>query len=400
MTIAIITEAGARKVGPLVVVAQQAAAAATQMAGIATAVAQGRYYASYAAGNAATSAGQYFAVFTGGNYSFHVNGNATPVFVMPKVDGSGNVTLTGGPGVTAVLTVAPDASNLFGGIQVMNGANQEMSLLAKGSTGEVNLSCGRSPGWGGNLNIIVDTVQRARFDNAGNFGLGTTSPSNNAGYNRQLQITGGLPCLTLDGTTGNRKFCIGVSSASALSIWDANAAADRLRIQSSGAVEPGGTGQDFGAGGRPWNNSYFAVSPTITSDRRAKTDIEPIGDALLDAWADVEWVRYRLVSDGSSHIGLVAQQVFEALAAHDIDAIDVGLVVHQEWAEEPDIEEMRDEQGEIVRAAQLGRPAGDAWMLRYSECEAIEAAYQRRQITAQETRLAALEERIATLATP
>lgn len=140
-----------------------------------------------------------------------------------------------------------------------------------------------------------------------------------------------------------------------------------LRIKASGTTEPGQTGLNFGSPTFPWYNSYFAVSPTITSDRNAKSNIRPIAGEILDAWADVEWAQYDLISDDSPHVGLVAQQVHEALAAHDIDAVAVGLVVH----------EVTDD--------------GEIWMLRYAECSAIEAAYQRRMIAAQDARIAALE---------
>lgn len=140
-----------------------------------------------------------------------------------------------------------------------------------------------------------------------------------------------------------------------------------IRIKASGTTEPGQTGLNFGSPTFPWNNSYFAVSPTITSDRNAKKNIRAIADEVLDAWADIEWCQYDLIADDSPHVGLVAQQVHEALAAHEIDAVAVGLVVH----------EVTDD--------------GDIWMLRYAECSAVEAAYQRRVINAQEARLAALE---------
>lgn len=100
MTIAIITEAGVRKVAPLVVSAQQAAAAAQTYAAIASAAAQGPIYASYAAGNSATTAGQYFFVASGGAYELYIHGTATPIVKMPTLDVS-----TGNLLVSALLGI-------------------------------------------------------------------------------------------------------------------------------------------------------------------------------------------------------------------------------------------------------------------------------------------------------
>ena len=86
MTIAIITEDGVRKVAPLALLAQQAAASAQIAAQAATAAAAGRIYASYSAGNAATTTGQYFFVASGGALDLYVHGTATAVVKLPTID--------------------------------------------------------------------------------------------------------------------------------------------------------------------------------------------------------------------------------------------------------------------------------------------------------------------------
>lgn len=372
------------------VLSAQYAAAAQVAAQAAAASAQGRIYASQGAGEAATTTGQYFFVAAAGVYDLYVRtgGGSTKVTALPTLD-LANGQLSVAANAAIGTTGAPSNTAGFNRQLLIYGGLPCLTL--EGTTGARKFSLavnsvGSLACWDNNA-----SADRWVLTAGGDFGLGTTAPANSAGYNRQLQITGGLPCLTLDGSTGNRKYCLGVASSGAFSLWDNNAAADRLRITTAGAVLPGGSGQNFGGASDPWNNSYFAVSPTITSDRRAKTDIEPIGAALLDAWADVEWVRYRLISDDSPHVGLIAQQVFEALDAHGIDAVAVGLVTHQLYDAVPAVEEVRDEAGDLVRAAQPGRPAGDVWMLRYSECEAMEAAWQRRENALIGARLAALE---------
>ena len=369
--------------------AAQYAAAAQVAAQASAASAQGHIYASQAAGEGATTTGQYFFVAAAGIYDLYVRtgGGSTKVTALPTLDlanGQLSVPANGAIGTTS----APSNTAGFNRQLLIYGGLPCLTL--EGTSGARKYSIAVNSV--GSLAIWdnIAAVDRVVVTNGGDIGLGTVSPANSAGYNRQVQITGGLPCLTLEGTTGARKFCLGVSSLGALSIWDNNAAADRLRILTSGAVEPGSSGQNFGGASNPWNNSYFAVSPTITSDRRQKYDIEPIGDALLDAWANVEWVRYRMISDDSPHIGLIAQQVHQALDAHGIDAVEIGLVVHQFFDAVDPVDEVRDEDGHLVRAAQAGRDAGDVWMLRYSECEAMEAAYLRRELARTRDQLAAL----------
>ncbi|MFV3561726.1 hypothetical protein ACNJFJ_21495, partial [Mycobacterium tuberculosis] len=52
--------------------------------------------------------------------------------------------------------------------------------------------------------------------------------------------------------------------------------------------------------------------------------------------------------------------------------------------------EVRDDVGNVIEAGVPARPAGDRWGLRYDECQAIEAAYQRRRIAQLEAAVAAL----------
>jgi len=203
--------------------------------------------------------------------------------------------------------------------------------------------------------------------------------------------------------------------------------------------------------------NIYSASPVInTSDVRHKRNIGEIPDAWLDAWTDVRWCMYLFNEGTRSHTGLVAQQVYDAFARHGIDAFDFGGCCYDKWSEEtePAFEEYDDEQEintyrqvdpEAVAIVQMveiepspegvrqfvpkiiepevevvpetrvvkkrrlidataivTREAGDIWSLRYDECFSIEMAWQRREIAranarsdALETRLAALEERLA-----
>jgi hypothetical protein len=136
-----------------------------------------------------------------------------------------------------------------------------------------------------------------------------------------------------------------------------------------------------------WSVIYAGTGTINTSDARAKQDIGPAPDALLDAWGDVAWCQYRFIAayeckgdDARWHLGLVAQQVRDAIDARlgSGSAIRLGLVCHDDW--------------DAVEATEISpaREAGDLWGLRYDECFALEAAWQRRRMDRIEAQLAAL----------
>ncbi|WHO40498.1 tail fiber domain-containing protein [Sphingobium sp. AP49] len=162
-----------------------------------------------------------------------------------------------------------------------------------------------------------------------------------------------------------------------------------------GGLRPlGDNGQPLGAGAYRWSVVYAASGAINTSDARAKCDVGAISDALLDAWGDVAWQRFRFVEACAAkgdaarwHVGLVAQQLGAAIDARmgAGSAVRLGLLCHDSWAAEP---AQCDGEGREVRAA---RPAGDRWGVRYEECLALEAAWQRRRIDRIEAALAALQ---------
>ena len=127
-----------------------------------------------------------------------------------------------------------------------------------------------------------------------------------------------------------------------------------------------------GTAGRRASTIYLGTSPQVTSDADAKTEVGPIPAEALAAWADVEWVRYKL-KDGTSnrwHTGLIAQQVVAAFEAHGLDAREYGLVCWEEWEEEAVLA------GDGVTVVTPAKTTG-AWSVRYDEAYALEAAYQR-----------------------
>lgn len=144
-----------------------------------------------------------------------------------------------------------------------------------------------------------------------------------------------------------------------------------------GSVAPSNdNGFALGSAAARWSVVYAASGAINTSDARMKGDVAAVGDDLLDAWGAVNWRQFRfadaVAEKGAGarwHVGLVAQQVRDAIDARlgDGAAVRLGLLCHDVWDE------------------------GDRWGLRYDECLALEAAWQRRRIERIGARLALLE---------
>ena len=144
-----------------------------------------------------------------------------------------------------------------------------------------------------------------------------------------------------------------------------------------GSVAPSNdNGFALGSAAARWSVVHAASGAINTSDARMKGDVEAVSDDLLDAWGAVAWRQFRfadaVAEKGAGarwHIGLVAQQVRDVIDARlgDGAAVRLGLLCHDVWDE------------------------GDRWGLRYEECLALEAAWQRRRIERIEARLALLE---------
>jgi hypothetical protein len=113
--------------------------------------------------------------------------------------------------------------------------------------------------------------------------------------------------------------------------------------------------QNLGSGAARFGTVYASTGTINTSDAREKKNVSAIPDKWLDAWSDVEWVRFKMKGGDRWHIGLVAQQVHAAFAKHGLDAFEIGLCCFDEW------------------------DGGDRWGLRYDECQAMESAYRRRR---------------------
>lgn len=142
------------------------------------------------------------------------------------------------------------------------------------------------------------------------------------------------------------------------------------------AVQPGADGTiKSGGATRRWSTIYAATGTINTSDERLKTDIEGIPDSWLDAWAEVEYVRFKMkdavAAKGNGarwHVGIIAQRVVDAFAKHGIDAFEIGLACYDKWGDQ------YNEKGQLEVAA------GDAYGIRYEEAAILEAALTRRTL--------------------
>ena len=205
-------------------------------------------------------------------------------------------------------------------------------------------------------------------------------------------------------TTADNKFVVANQSGTAFLDGDmvgAGNGGNLLKVDASFRPSGDNTRALGSAAGR-WSVVYAGSGTINTSDEREKQDIGTIPDAVLDAWAQVQWQAYRFVDSVSQkgdsarwHTGLVAQRVLAAFSAHGLDAREWGVLCYDEWGDEfePVVEmrevaslddkgipttEMREiETGEV----RLVRPAGNRYGIRYEEAFALESALMRRELS-------------------
>lgn len=163
----------------------------------------------------------------------------------------------------------------------------------------------------------------------------------------------------------------------------------------------------------PWSGGFTQSAFTVTSDETRKMDVASIPDAILDAWAEVEYLQFRLrdrvaeKGDGARlHTGVIAQRVRDVFLAHGVDPFAYGVLGLDKWeaseAEYMTWEEERDADGNVIKEAgsELVVPAieaGELYTVRYQEADALSIAWLRRDAKRKDHAIEILSERIAAL---
>ncbi len=162
-------------------------------------------------------------------------------------------------------------------------------------------------------------------------------------------------------------------------------------------LSPGADGtKTLGEAALKWSEVWASNGTIQTSDERYKQQIEPIPQAWLDAWGDVDYVRFTFndavekKGDGARwHIGLIAQRVKQAFEARGIDPFAIGILCYDKWDDVEIEEQVTDENGNLVIDAETDnvvtrkkviKVAGDQYALRYEQALALECAYLRSKL--------------------
>ena len=131
----------------------------------------------------------------------------------------------------------------------------------------------------------------------------------------------------------------------------------------------------LGQASTTWSTVYATTTSIQTSDRNLKTEISEIPDSWLDAWQEVDYVRYKFkdavaqkgLSGARWHVGHIAQNIHEKFASRGLDAFDIGMLCYDKW------DQSIDGNGNIV-------PSGEIWSIRPDECQFMEMALMRRSL--------------------
>jgi hypothetical protein len=126
---------------------------------------------------------------------------------------------------------------------------------------------------------------------------------------------------------------------------------------------------------RAWSAVYASTTSIQTSDENLKTEMSKIPDAWLDAWEEVDYVRYKFkdavaqkgLSGARWHIGHIAQDIYQKFQNKNLDAFEIGMLCYDKWEEYVDVD------GKIV-------PSGEIWSIRPDECQFMEMALNRRTL--------------------
>lgn len=257
----------------------------------------------------------------------------------------------------------------------------------------------------GNIRLQADGLDMYNPDYT-NFGLRFIGSSPFIGF-----YTG---TVGSDGTSStSAKGSITSTAAGAISLRSYDATGDEpstswgvIISKAEGAVYPTSSNvYSLGRNNALWSQVFAAQGTINTSDRRKKTDIHPISDAVLHAWAEVEPKSFKMVDavkekgdKARTHFGYVAQDVEDAFTKHGIDPYQFGILCKMETpAKEAeynivkviDTPAVTDDEGKVVKEAtykeekiliQEAQEAEEYLGIRYEEAYMLDIALLKRNL--------------------
>jgi hypothetical protein len=285
-------------------------------------------------------------------------------------------------------------------VKIFSGNLSGNSLTASSATTATRLS-GKNPiasingtGFDGSQDIIIrpsgnldssDNIRYLLFTDNTNNGYKNISFDNKIGVNPSSGFISGSTFI--GGFRGN---ALNAFTAAALDIGTVASGGEinfnfpagvPSYIMNSGAFYPNPptgsslTARDLGLTTSRWRNIFVGATVIGTSDRNLKTEISEIPDSWLDAWQEVDYVRYKFkdsvaqkgLSGARWHLGHIAQDIYEKFDAHNLNAFDIGMLCYDKW------DESIDQNGNVT-------PSGEIWSIRPDECQFMEMALMRRSI--------------------
>lgn len=117
-----------------------------------------------------------------------------------------------------------------------------------------------------------------------------------------------------------------------------------------------------------WLNIYAQTTTIQTSDEREKQQISVVPDEWLDAWAELDYVRFKYNdsvnykgNNARWHVGLIAQHIEKVFAKRGLNALQIGILCYDEWTDNDGI-------------------SHNLYGIRADECQFLEMALMRREL--------------------
>ena len=290
---------------------------------------------------------------------------------------------------TETLSVKIFSGNLSGNSLTATTATTASKLSGKNPIASIN-----GTGFDGSQDIII--YPSGNLDSSDNIRYLLFTDNTNNGY-KNISFDDGIGVNPSNNSISGSAF-IGSFSGNALNAFTAGAlnigtvnssgtinfnfpAITTNYTMTSGAFYPTPatgaslTARDLGLTTNRWRNIFVGATVIGTSDRNLKTEISEIPDSWLDAWQEVDYVRYKFkdsvaqkgLSGARWHLGHIAQDIYEKFDAHNLNAFDIGMLCYDKW------DESIDHNGNVT-------PSGEIWSIRPDECQFMEMALMRRSI--------------------